>query len=109
MTVASKANYSQFHTASKMSGVDEFYVSLSVEIDMKTGLAKGMDIEHRSEGDYSKQALDEEILELFFLHHNLDPNFYLTYEEDKVRQVRINLKSLFTSLIPFCYKIKHSD
>ena len=67
------------------------------------------DDEYKSEGEHSKQVYDWEILELFFLHHNLDPNFYLTYEEDKVRQVKINLKSLFTSIIPFFYKIKHSD
>ena len=67
------------------------------------------DDEYKSEGEHSKQVYDMEILELLFLHHNLDPNFYLTYEEDKVRQVKINLKSLFTSIIPFFYKIKHSD
>ena len=93
VTVSSKANYSQFQTALKMSGVDEFYVSLSVEIDMKTGLAKGMDIEHRSEGDYSKQAVDEEILELFFRHHNLAPNYRLSNdEEQRAKEVEIAMK-----------------
>ena len=46
--------------------------------------------EYKSEEEHSKQVYDWEILQLFFLHHNLDPNFYLTYEEDKVRQVKIN-------------------
>ena len=76
-----------------MSGVDEFYVSLSVEIDMKTGFAKGMDIEHRSEGDYSKQAVDEEILELFFRHHNLAPNYRLSNdEEQRAKEVQIAMQ-----------------
>ena len=32
--------------------------------------------EYKSEEEHSKQVYDWEILELFFLHHNLDPNFY---------------------------------
>ena len=42
--------------------------------------------EHKSEGQHSKQVYDWEILELFFLHHNLDPRFYLDeHGEDKVK------------------------
>ena len=62
--------------------------------------------EHKSLGEHSKQAYDWEILELFFRHHNLVPNFPdtdrnydLTLEEQKIAEVnKMNLESLFTSI-----------
>ena len=56
------------------------------------------DNEYKSEGEHSMQVYDWEILELFFLHHNLDPNFicnpnnpYYWYEEDLAKEVKSEL------------------
>ena len=66
----------------------------------------GEDEEYKSEGYHSKQVYDWEILELFFRHHNLVPNFPktdrnydLTLEEQKIAEVNnMNLESIFTSI-----------
>ena len=53
--------------------------------------------EHKSEGKHSKKVYDWEILELFFLHHNLDPifDFYRqNIEEDElVEEVKYMLQN----------------
>ena len=42
--------------------------------------------EHKSKGDHSKLVYDWEILELFFRHHNLNPNYYDNkYDFQKVK------------------------
>ena len=75
--------------------------------------------EHKSVGKHSKQVYDWEILELFFRHHNLVPNFPktdrnydLTLEEQKIAEVNnMNLESIFTS-ISMCitkYIVKHKS
>ena len=58
--------------------------------------------EHKSVGKHSKQVYDWEILEIFFRHHNLVPNFPktdrnydLTLEEQKIAEVNnMNLESI---------------
>ena len=55
------------------------------------------DDEYKSEGKHSKQVYDWEILELFFLHHNMDPNFtfdpfdYFRDEEEIMEEVKNDL------------------
>ena len=49
--------------------------------------------EHKSEREHSKKVYDWEILDLFFLHHNFDPNynnpFHIQSEDYLVKKVNI--------------------
>ena len=62
------------------------------------------DNEYKSEGEHSMQVYDWEILELFFLHHNLDPNFIsdtfdlYRHEEDSVKEVKWKMNYSFMQL-----------
>ena len=68
--------------------------------------------EHKSVGEHSKQVYDWEILELFFRHHNLAPNFphternwdYQTRTEQTFSEVKNKFRINFYINIDVCNK-----